>query len=106
VRICDPLPTGTGESRAEDGAMEAGASSRYPLWTRGGVPTRMEGMQGGVWKGRARMEGRRGRRMAVGFADGDHGRGGGRGKGVTETGACVEGKNCAPCGRLHYCLKK
>jgi hypothetical protein len=38
--------------------MEAGASSRYPLWTRGGVPTRMEGMQGGVWKGRARMEGR------------------------------------------------
>jgi hypothetical protein len=57
--------------------MEARASSRYPLWTRGGVPTRMEGMQGGVWKGRARMEGRRGRRMAVGFADGDHGRGGG-----------------------------
>jgi hypothetical protein len=67
--------TGTGESRAEDGAMEAGASSRYPLWTRGGVQTRMEGMRGGVWKRRARMEGRRRRRMAVGFAGGDLGRG-------------------------------
>jgi hypothetical protein len=43
-------------------------------------------MRGGVWKGRARMEGRRGRRMTVGFAGGDHGRGaregghGGRGE--------------------------
>jgi hypothetical protein len=67
--------TGTKESRAEDGAMEAGVSSRYPLWTRGGVHASMEGMRGGVWKGRARMEGRRGRRMVVGFAGGDLGRG-------------------------------
>jgi hypothetical protein len=35
----------------------------------------MEGMRGGIWKGRARMEGRRGRRMTVGFAGGDHSRG-------------------------------
>jgi hypothetical protein len=99
VRIRDPLPTGTGESRAEDGAMEVGASSQYPLWTRGGVRTRKEGMRGGVWKGRARMEGRRGRRMAVGFAGGDHGRG--AREWVTEVGASVEGQNRAPCGRLH-----
>jgi hypothetical protein len=33
-----------------------------------------DGMRGGVWKGWARMEGRRGRRMAVGFAGRDHGR--------------------------------
>jgi hypothetical protein len=32
-------------------------------------------VRGGVWKGQARMEGRQGRRMTVGFAGGDHGRG-------------------------------
>jgi hypothetical protein len=72
--------------------MEARASSRYPLWTRGGVPTRMEGMQGGVWKGRARMEGRQGRRMAVGFVDGDHGRGGGEGRGSRRQGRAWRGR--------------
>jgi hypothetical protein len=35
-------------------------------------------VRGGVWKGRARIKGRRGR-MTVGFADGDHGGKGGRG---------------------------
>jgi hypothetical protein len=45
-----------------------------------GARARMEGARGGVWKGRTRMEGRRGRRMAVGFAGGDHGQGqGGQG---------------------------
>jgi hypothetical protein len=42
--------------------------------------------------------------MTVGFASGDHGWG--RGKGVTEAGRRMEGQNHAPCGRLHYCLKK
>ncbi|AQK66173.1 Growth-regulating factor 6 [Zea mays] len=39
------------------------------MWI-GGAQTGMEGMRGGIWKGRARMEGRRGRRMTVGFAVG------------------------------------
>jgi hypothetical protein len=30
-------------------------------------------VRGGVWKGRARMEGRRGRRMTVGAREGGHG---------------------------------
>jgi hypothetical protein len=47
-------------------------------------------MRGGVWKGRARMEGRRGRRMTVRFAGRDHGRG--RGKGVTEAGRTWRGR--------------
>jgi hypothetical protein len=59
----------------------------------GGARARMKGARGRVWKGRARMEGRRGRRMTVRFASGDHGRG--RGKVVTEAGACVEGAE--PC---------
>jgi hypothetical protein len=60
-------------------------------------------VRGGVWKGQARMEGRQGRRMTVGFAGGDHGRGA-RGGGHGGRGG-VEGQNRAPCGHLHYCLK-
>jgi hypothetical protein len=61
-------------------------------------------MRGGVWKGWARMEGRRGRRMTVGFAGGDHGRGAREGGHGGRAG--LEGQNRAPCGRLHYYLKK
>jgi hypothetical protein len=53
-------------------------------------------------KGRARMEGRRERRMAV--TGEDHSwrarEGGHEGRGERE------GQNRAPCGRLHYCLKE
>lgn len=44
---------------------------------------------GGVWKGRARMEGRRGRRMTVGFAGGITVGGG--------AGPCTEEGTAEPC---------
>jgi hypothetical protein len=50
--------------------------------------------RGGVWKGQARMEGRRGRRMKVGFA--------GRNHGVRRV---RRRQNSAPCARLHCTLK-
>jgi hypothetical protein len=50
--------------------------------------------RGGVWKGQTRMEGRRGRRMKVGFADRDHG-----------VRRVRRRQNSAPCARLHYILK-
>jgi hypothetical protein len=52
----------------------ASKDGRARMWIVG-ARTRMEGMRGGVWKRWARMEGRRGRRMTVGFASGDHSRG-------------------------------